>query len=591
MTKNMHKVLNFIDGIIFVFTLSVYLYTMTKIQPASGYEISIYNGISRVLYIVIILYITGVVNIYYQKGVNKILVMLLLTVVTITLILLPELKGYAFFGRHDSMTHAGLVRDILITSRVYEQYNIYPILHIYTAMLLKIQGIDSIFTASREVIVMYFGTFIVFAIMILKGLHPNLKTHQILFPIILFTIPLLTEPIILFRPSSNLFLVIPPILVYLFIIKNWSMRAIKYLVIPFYLLLPFAHFEFVLFATTLVISIIVTKYLYSNNKEDKSNLVLSHIGTLTVFIVLFNVFYVLNSTRGMKYANRIYYVISGITNKSPAEYYGQFVTNRQIPLIEILKNALIPNVAYIVFLGTTGLVLFIVWKYKDEFLFNDTRLFSIIIISSTQIIIFVILAIVSIWVDIVIKYYRFLKYPSLFTFMLLGILMGSNKIMHKKITKIVILSITILIVFGTVVSVKTFGVTPAQITRYNPQVTYSEISGSAWLVQRGACYPISSRMYIPYRFFSFIYGQYRATHICYNKLPRLYPDHFNYNSKTSLQTTYLILTRFEETFYLKIPEVKKLHKFNEIDYMRLQADNYFQKVYVAPGMKIFLGGV
>jgi len=55
-------------------------------------------------------------------------------------LLLPKFRGYALYGRGDTLTHLGYIKDILRTGHVGGS-NFYPVLHIMGSSLIKIAGL------------------------------------------------------------------------------------------------------------------------------------------------------------------------------------------------------------------------------------------------------------------------------------------------------------------------------------------------------------------------------------------------------------------------------------------------------------------
>lgn len=115
--------------------------------PAGGYEISIYNAYPFYFW----LFITGSVccgliillyHAFFEKNSKWWIAGILIVLSANSLfLLLPEFRGYALYGRYDTLTHLGYVKDILVTGHIGES-NFYPIEHILAASLINIIGLS-----------------------------------------------------------------------------------------------------------------------------------------------------------------------------------------------------------------------------------------------------------------------------------------------------------------------------------------------------------------------------------------------------------------------------------------------------------------
>lgn len=121
-----------------------------SIKPVNFFEVSIYGGIDKTLWMVpIFCLIFSCILIIYSIIDNEInanfywIGLLLIFLINSVIILLPLIKGYYGYGRADVLTHMGHIVDIGLTHHVDENSrNIYPISHILAYTLSQILNID-----------------------------------------------------------------------------------------------------------------------------------------------------------------------------------------------------------------------------------------------------------------------------------------------------------------------------------------------------------------------------------------------------------------------------------------------------------------
>jgi hypothetical protein len=127
-------------------TLALCIIALTS--PAVGYEISIYDTYPAYFWFFLIATITCAVIILLRqafaekKSKKWVITGLMIVICTNTIILLlPMLRGYLLYGRGDTLTYLGLIRDILETGHVGRS-NFYPIIHILGASLIHVTGLS-----------------------------------------------------------------------------------------------------------------------------------------------------------------------------------------------------------------------------------------------------------------------------------------------------------------------------------------------------------------------------------------------------------------------------------------------------------------
>jgi len=115
-------------------------------NPTRGYELSIYESTSYIVWIFLIISIAGGVTIIVHQAYTKeykssnfwLVGLLILILSRIILLYIPFIRGY-YTWNGDNVTHIGYVKDILFTGYISSS-NSYPITHILLAELISISG-------------------------------------------------------------------------------------------------------------------------------------------------------------------------------------------------------------------------------------------------------------------------------------------------------------------------------------------------------------------------------------------------------------------------------------------------------------------
>lgn len=127
--------------------LTICFFILAKTPPATGYEISIYDAYpSYFWYFIIFVISSGIFILVYdafEKPSFNIALMgvFLLLLGNFVILILPILRGYAFYGRDDAITHLGYVKDIIFTGHIGES-NFYPLPHILILITSTISDLE-----------------------------------------------------------------------------------------------------------------------------------------------------------------------------------------------------------------------------------------------------------------------------------------------------------------------------------------------------------------------------------------------------------------------------------------------------------------
>ena len=222
---------------------------LASAEPATGYELAIYDAYPLAFWGALTAALVAgtavlVVQSYARTIAKRYLIgcVIIDGICGVVLVLLPVARGYAFYGRHDPLTHIGMILDIRETGHVGPS-NFYPVLHILSDSVALVLGVDAVsaraFIPAVLLIVFYAGVFF----LILSVTHSSASALRALAFAFLPLYPSITA----FTPSDTLFLYTPFIL-YLFYAGRPG-GSLRWRLLFFLALLqaPFAHPEIVIF--------------------------------------------------------------------------------------------------------------------------------------------------------------------------------------------------------------------------------------------------------------------------------------------------------------------------------------------------------
>lgn len=230
---------------------------VVKDYVALGYERSIFYSFSSIFFILFIipLILAGVFFWYINScgdqkiSLSYVLIWTFLIAIQISfIILLPQVKGYAFYPMGDIPTHLGHVLDILKTGRVNETL-IYPIEHIYIVIISQMTSL-SIYTISFLLKFLFLALYSIFIYMFSNYLLKNIYLSYLIAIIA-------TIQIARFQQTPHeigaLFL---PLIIYIYFKSKtelYNKHVLKLVFLVFLILYPFLH---PLLSIVLVFSII-----------------------------------------------------------------------------------------------------------------------------------------------------------------------------------------------------------------------------------------------------------------------------------------------------------------------------------------------
>lgn len=259
------KIISAIDSVL-IFLVSAII---AGTQPASGYEISIYDLYPWYFWFIISILLASPLiaiileNITDQSQFSYLNLTVFYALLSIIVLLtLPAFRGYPFFGAGDTYSHLGLIKYISLTGH-FDIRNPYPGIHILIAILASISSCSPE-TISLYITQILFTIYIAFIFLLPRSLKCS---HIECLSITSFAILpamgywLIAEHIM---PSTDAFFLVPLVL-FCVIKARLSDHKPPYsgLSVLLLILFPFLHVETTMF---LFVSLIILSFIFKINR-------------------------------------------------------------------------------------------------------------------------------------------------------------------------------------------------------------------------------------------------------------------------------------------------------------------------------------
>lgn len=232
------------DGVTLLAAILLLLCTAYAVwKPvAAGYELSIYRAYSPLFWTSILLGMALAVGATVDRArrvptAGLPLPFFVLVGFWLLVYALPELRGYAWYGRHDPMTHVGFLLDILRTGKIGEG-NFYPLFHLVAAEINLLGGAPPA-TAAAILPAWLAALFIFGSSAFCLRLFPNSLAGP--GAAVLSTIPFFGWNQLEFAPKILGFYLLPVLLLFAFRYYETGHSLFAYALIPTLLVLPIIH--------------------------------------------------------------------------------------------------------------------------------------------------------------------------------------------------------------------------------------------------------------------------------------------------------------------------------------------------------------
>ncbi|WP_254272275.1 hypothetical protein [Haloarcula marina] len=192
------------------------------LNPATGYELSIYAGTPTTFWIgVVFAFLLSILVVFLVRSHKyRVLGMLLGGLAMTTIVSLPVIRGYYYFGEGDALDHLGIARDMsagflpLTESR-------YPVIHSLATVVHYVSGLP-LHHVTLVVLVSFVVCFFVFVPLVVRELTGNVWTAYVgLFSAFLLLPINHQSPPLNFHPTSQAIMYTPVFLFAFFLLYKY----------------------------------------------------------------------------------------------------------------------------------------------------------------------------------------------------------------------------------------------------------------------------------------------------------------------------------------------------------------------------------
>jgi len=554
-------------------------YIILYLNPAKGYELSIYKSTPIFVWIFLIIsVICGtyiIINLAYYNDTNHslwFLGFLILIFTRVTLLWIPYIRGY-YSWRGDNISHIGYIKDILISGHVLVN-NPYPITHIFVTTLIQILGLPT------EIIVNYstalLSVFYVISIYLLSTSVLDSKREQLLSVAAISCVMFNGYDVYLMPNGWSLLYL--PIVLY-FCNKSFGNEhtfQYTFLLVVLLILYPFFHplSSCIIILMLFVIGIIKYVRIYENRIVSKDIFTHFPLGLILLEIVIM-LPWVLSFQR-FKISLRILYqtITTGSGPNAIADMGDKLdkINLHGFETINLILKIMGDEILYL----TLTFICFIILIKKSPKIKNTNLMIVLIFIFSIGVVYFIYLVGIIPGLQ-TLGSSRLTAYLASFTPIPVGFVL--NYILCKKKNISGVLCIFIILTASTI-SISSLYQSP-YILRPTPEITKMDINGASWLLDHKNPYiestSIQNHLYL---FANGILGVKNAKIISH--YPPIIPDHFNYSIHTYLGSSYqsdeyALITMYDSMIYETVWKV--IGRFNSEDFKKLNNDLSVNKLY------------
>lgn len=574
--------------IISIFLCFVSLTLILK-NGAIGYEDSIYSNIPKIVWLLIFLNIFFGINLittFHKKNGYWLAGLFFLISNNILVIMLPVLKGYYFYGRADTLSHIGWIKDTIFYG-FFERNNFYPITHV---LFSEISIITNIFPMDvfKYMPLFFYMLLVLFIHLFAKAIL--VKKEQVLLATasggILFLWGYHTNMV----PNglANFFY---PLFIAIFYFRN-TKKSFNYnvLLLIIIALFPFFH---PLPTIALILTIIIFKFslriLEKSSKNNGENIFIQIRKSATIPLQFSIILFVAWISSFWWWSENIRDII---------DWYQGEITSLPINTMAVNLNKI--ELSYIdtleLFIRMYGhILIFIIFSVivslkiikevlqNRKYEFQDH--FSLIVIFYGLTIFMALLLIAPVSFGSL----RMMSYPAF-----IAIILGSLGIYEfskvKFINKKYIAPLTISIILIVPMGIGMFNIFESPyIFQPNLQITHAEIDGYKWtFINKNPEVSVSAIMSEqPFRFVDALYGvKARNNYIGLNADGSLseiiIPDHFDYANYSKVgysysEDSYILLSEYDKHLYTNVWKV--IGRYNYTDFKRITDDSTMYKIY------------
>jgi len=575
----------FLSAGAFIF-ITIALLIVATTPPATGYEISIYGAYPFYFWFFLIGTIScGIIILVHQAfstEQSKWWIAGLLTILFANSIFLflPEFRGYAFYGRGDTPTHLGHIKDILVTARIGRD-NFYPLEHILGAFMVEAVGFSR-----THIPAIFFTFFSGLYILNMFLLAKSISTHKRqVFLLVAFAVPLIYSFFhVNIHPNIFSIFLLPCLLSTYHRISCGKEYVILLIILIFSLTFfhpvttLFAIAVFLTFAFSLFLGLKFRKNeLQQAKKEVKNSLQICFILSLSFFLWYFSFTSIQHSFK--RVFNWIIYQIGTPLFKS------QLYALAEAELTPIQTIELFINRYGAIFLMLVVSAISFILVFHN--LLRKKHVSSINFIYAFQFLMAVLIGITMLF-GYFVEYnpVRVARLPLLMGTILSALTFSDITTRCSSFRAIILIAI---IIAMAVLSIRSVYWSPI-VCRINSQITKMEIAGTEWFERSknsDILVAVNSNQILR-RFEDYHFGVNSSSIIRTKIDPKRLPSHFSYDKSSSIaeifdfQDRYMVMFKVDKVASLFFPENvrSKVYQWTDEDFAKLSSDPAAAQIYI-----------
>ncbi|NAT10278.1 hypothetical protein C4E22_01785 [ANME-1 cluster archaeon AG-394-G06] len=593
-SENQNRIIKIIAIIAFIF-ITLALTITARTPPASGYELSIYKGVSPFVWLFLIGSIACGIAIITHQAFSKdkerdnfwLIGFLILILSNLIVTLFSVIRGYATFGRGDHLSHLGSVKDIL-SSGYININDFYPITHIFIAEITGVCGIPPIIVMGfvpALFTILYMASIYLLATVIFD------KREYILLSAAASCTLFFTYYHVEVFPAAHSTLMLPLVFYLYFKISEKPSVGFSLVYIILLMVYPFFHPLTVLILILFLIMMEISKIIYTSKRSEiKFSHAITQISINPILIPVITFFmwfsaYLAFGQRVRSMASWLYGTVIGSSSDLIMSRVSKVATTKS-ELFELTIKFFGHQIIYTI-LSLIAVLIIFKFFYQNKKIKNLFRI-SVWFIITGLMILFSLLAMASSLTQSA-QRLVFLNFMMLVTPLLAGFAFYELfKNRHRTISIAII--VAILVVSSTI---GIFNLYPSPyLKQSSSQITNMELTGVHWFFNYKNVPDLYIGMGHIHRFSDAIYGysQSREREDFSTFFPSSIPDHFDYANHTSLgelyaQDRYMVISKWNKALYLEVwPEIGR---FNNSDFERVEDDSTVDMLYSNGELDVF----
>lgn len=585
-----------VSALLGVMTLFTVVVTVTATPPARGYEPSVYGAFPLYFWIMLILTLffgaaTIVASAWNRermlggssrvsgwavenRGINWwIFGGALMVLANAVVVLMPMIRGYPVYGRADTLTHIGYVKNIVLAGSI--DGNIYPVTHILIWILSSITGIDPQ-GITNWVLPVFVTTYFGGLALSVTSFFENRSAVLIGLAVVL--LPIAGTAYVSMVPFIlSVFYV--PFCLYFFIAERQkpSISIRIALVISLIALITYHP----LTALFLLITFGIYRVLKQLWTADSVHVRPTYVASLT--FVVFSAWYTQFVGIILRFESVLETILGNSPGESQLETYTDTISRTSPETLDLVQVIVFKYGSDILISGLVGLctlTLIVQWWRNG----SGASLFAILFVMVFWV--FEVGALPFLTMDLIVGWGRLVFFAQVFGIILVAVLcslLQRGEINWSK-SSVSFGSVIVILLLLSVVSVGSIFHTPAG-SEMSHQTTEMEIDGSEWFFEnREETREISQFGLTQYRFHDLHYGvtNRSGTVRTAGSTP---PPRFNYTERSTFgenynEDRYLLLTERGRILYpVNFPNYESDWRFRPADFDQIETDPTVLKMY------------